>query len=114
MTDERAETARYLRNQHAAILKRVEHYTTSGNGALAFVQQLQADLRGIEATMQAILAPDVASAVDAFNAAINYALDDCGRDEAVTFLGIWREGGWEELREGFPDFKGPFPGEASK
>ena len=52
---ERDETLRYLREQHAAILKRVEHYTTPGHGAPGFVQQLQADLRGIEATMRSIV-----------------------------------------------------------
>ena len=56
---ERDETIRYLREQHAAILKRVEHYTTEGNGAPGFVAALQDDLRGIEATLAKILSAPV-------------------------------------------------------
>ena len=41
-------------------LKRVEHYTTAGNGAPGFVQCLQTDLRGIEATIQKVLAATAA------------------------------------------------------
>lgn len=46
---------------------------------------------------------------DAFNAAINFALDKAG-PECRTFLELWREGGWPEIAEAFPEFKGPFPG----
>lgn len=56
---ERDETLRYLRGQHAAVMKRIEHYTTDGNGAPGFVEQLQRDARGIEASMQAILCTPV-------------------------------------------------------
>ena len=55
--DQQTETLRYLREQHAALMKRVEHYTSAGNGAPGFVEQIQRDLRAIEATMRGILAP---------------------------------------------------------
>lgn len=38
-----------------------------------------------------------------FNAAINYALDKAG-PEGLTFLSLWREGAWDEIRENWPDF----------
>lgn len=41
-----------------------------------------------------------------YNAAINYAVDKAGF-EADTFLRLWREGGWPEIHEEFPDFKLP-------
>ena len=65
LADERAVTVRYLRERHTDILKRVEKYTTPGHGAPGFVQQLQADLRGIEATMKAILCESSAVAFQA-------------------------------------------------
>lgn len=45
---------------------------------------------------------------DDFNAAINFALDEAG-SEGLTFLNLWREGCFPEIREQFPEFKGPFP-----
>ncbi|HKI61776.1 MAG TPA: hypothetical protein VKA31_05735 [Mariprofundaceae bacterium] len=52
---ERDAILKYLRDQHAAISKRVEDYTTEGRGAPGFVEQLQRDLRGIEQAMVQIL-----------------------------------------------------------
>ena len=43
-----------------------------------------------------------------FNAAIDFAVGKAGL-EAGTFLSLWREGAWPEIREEFPEFKGPFP-----
>lgn len=50
-----------------------------------------------------------AHANEAFNAAINFALDDLDYDGCKTFLDLWREGSWEEIAESFPEFKGPLP-----
>ena len=57
---ERDATLRYLREQHAALLKRIDHFASPGHGAPGFVEQLQRDARGIEATLQAILCAPVA------------------------------------------------------
>lgn len=43
-----------------------------------------------------------------FNAAINFAIDNAGI-EADIFLRMWREGSFEQIRNEFPEFKGPFP-----
>ena len=48
------------------------------------------------------------SQVEQFNAAINFALDKAGID-GLVFLGLWREGAWEEISKEFPEFKGPLP-----
>lgn len=40
---------------------------------------------------------------NAFNCAINYALDNCGA-ECGTFLRLWRVGDWEVIRDEFPGF----------
>lgn len=38
---------------------------------------------------------------NAFNAAINFAIDD---DEPALFLRTWREGDWETIRNEWPAF----------
>lgn len=38
-----------------------------------------------------------------FNAAIDYALDKA-ESEGLSFLSLWREGAWDEIRENWPDF----------
>jgi hypothetical protein len=40
----------------------------------------------------------------AFNAAIDFALDQCGSVEAADFLRAWREGDWDGIREAWPEF----------
>jgi hypothetical protein len=40
----------------------------------------------------------------AFNAAINFALDEAG-PEGLEFLRQWREGAWDEIAEQWPTFK---------
>lgn len=47
-------------------------------------------------------------ATAAFNAAIDFALDEAGPD-GLMFLECWREGAWPEIAEAFPEFKGPLP-----
>ena len=42
----------------------------------------------------------------AFNAAIDFALDDAD-GEGVIFLRMWREGDWKGIIEEFPEFKSP-------
>lgn len=45
---------------------------------------------------------------EAFNGALNYALDEAGSDsDAMTFLRMWREGDWEGLAKDFPDYEKP-------
>lgn len=39
----------------------------------------------------------------AFNAAINFALDECLED-GLLFLSMWREGDWNGISEEFPLF----------
>ncbi len=39
----------------------------------------------------------------AFNAAIDFALDDAGED-GLIFLRMWREGDWAGIAKEFPDF----------
>jgi hypothetical protein len=43
---------------------------------------------------------------DAFNAAINFAVDDADGD-GIIFLQMWREGDWKGIIEAFPEFKSP-------
>jgi len=50
---------------------------------------------------------ELATAKACFNAAIDFAIE-LGA-EGATFLHLWREGAWDELREDFPEFKGPLP-----
>ncbi len=45
----------------------------------------------------------------AFNAAIDFALDEVDSSCGRTFLALWRESCWKEINEEFPEFKGPFP-----
>jgi Lar family restriction alleviation protein len=52
------------------------------------------------------------AAVEAFNAAIDFALGDDLHDYGLLFLEMWREGRWDEIAEEFPEFKGPFPSSA--
>ena len=42
-------------------------------------------------------------ATAAFNAAINFALDDADGD-GLIFLKMWREGDWEGISREFPGF----------
>jgi hypothetical protein len=42
---------------------------------------------------------------EAFNAAINFALDDANIGEGILFLELWREGDWQSIRDEFPEFK---------
>lgn len=44
----------------------------------------------------------------AFNAAINFALDEAD-GEGLLFLEMWREGAWDEIAAEFPSFKGVKP-----
>jgi len=39
----------------------------------------------------------------AFNAAINFALDEADGD-GLLFLRLWREGDWESIAREFPEF----------
>lgn len=45
------DTTRYLREQHRAVMKRIELYTTPGHGAPGFVADLQQDARALEAAL---------------------------------------------------------------
>lgn len=40
----------------------------------------------------------------AFNAALDFALDDCDDHEATAFLRCWREGDWQAISEQWPGF----------
>ena len=54
-------------------------------------------------------APDTSEAdemQEAFNAAINFVLDEIDdAHEALSFLETWREGDWPSIRAEFPEFK---------
>lgn len=47
----------------------------------------------------------------AFNAAIDFALDDAEGD-GLNFLRMWREGDWEGIAREFPDFNLETTGQA--
>lgn len=49
---------------------------------------------------------ELEAGAEAFNCAINYAIEGCGGD-AVIFLNAWREGDWQCLVQEFPDFGEP-------
>lgn len=44
-----------------------------------------------------------------FNSVISFALDKAGQ-EADTFLRLWREGSFSELKKAFPEFSPPAEG----
>ena len=46
----------------------------------------------------------MADSSQAFNDAINFALDSAGRD-GLLFLRFWREGDWEAIKDEFPEFE---------
>ena len=60
------------------------------------VKELEADLL----TAGEIII-DLTNASEAFNEAIQFALDD---DEPRTFLSYWNEGEWDVLRRDWPEF----------
>ncbi len=50
-------------------------------------------------------ASDADKMQQAFNNAINFAIDTCDSyTGGIDFLTLWREGCWPEIREGFPEF----------
>jgi len=58
------------------------------------------------AGLQETAAPDrkhVAAVQDAFNSAINFAVDEAG-PEGLTFLRLWREGDFQAIAHEFPEF----------
>lgn len=42
--------------------------------------------------------------IAAFNAAINFAIDDLPSDGAIHFLVLWREGSWNQIEIEYPTF----------
>jgi len=43
---------------------------------------------------------------DAFNEALNFALDEIPDDhDKVAFLTLWREGCWDEIERDFPEWR---------
>jgi len=44
------------------------------------------------------------SITESYNAAINFALDELSADDGHIFLEMWREGGWKEIANEFPEF----------
>lgn len=44
-----------------------------------------------------------------YNAAIDFALDECDSLNGMVFLDLWRMGDWPAIRAEFPKFTGPLP-----
>lgn len=94
-------------NRHARIfpeaismLERLAREQDSAEKALAACEQRIKELESKSGVQQTTIEADQT----AFNAAIDFALDQCGSVEAADFLRAWREGDWDGIREAWPEF----------